>query len=255
MTILFSDIRAFTELSETMSPEQNFNFLNAYLKRMNPCVQSHNGFIDKYIGDGLMALFPISPDDAIESAIEMQKEIRIYNQKRIEKNYIPIQIGIGLHTGMLMLGTIGTEDRMEGTVISDAVNLASRIEGLTKIYGASILMSIETLFSLEDADKYMYRILDRVKVKGKTKNLTVVEILDGQSETALELFKATKTQFETGVSLYLTQDFHLAVSCFKEIAEINPYDKAAQLYLKRSLYYEKNGVPFDWEGVESFEER
>ena len=255
MTILFSDIRAFTELSETMSPEQNFNFLNAYLKRMNPCVQSHNGFIDKYIGDGLMALFPISPDDAIESAIEMQKEIRIYNQKRIEKNYIPIQIGIGLHTGMLMLGTIGTEDRMEGTVISDAVNLASRIEGLTKIYGASILMSIETLFSLEDADKYMYRILDRVKVKGKSKNLTVVEILDGQSETALELFKATKTQFETGVSLYLTQDFHLAVSCFKEIAEINPYDKAAQLYLKRSLYYEKNGVPFDWEGVESFEER
>jgi adenylate cyclase len=101
----------------------------------------------------------------------------------------------------------------------------------------------------------MYRILDRVKVKGKTKNLTVVEILDGHSESALELFRVTKTQFETGVSLYLTQDFHMAVSCFKEIVEINPYDKAAELYLKRSNYYEKNGVPFDWEGVESFEER
>lgn len=255
MTIMFSDIRSFTELSETMTPEENFNFLNAYLKRMNPCVQYHNGFIDKYIGDGLMALFPISPDDAVESAISMQKEIRIYNEERMKKNYHPIQIGIGLHAGLIMLGTIGTDDRMEGTVISDAVNLASRIEGLTKVYGASILLSIETLFSLEDADKYMYRILDRVKVKGKSKNFTVVEILDGHSDEVLELFKTTKTQFETGVSYYLTQDFHLAVSCFKEIVEINSFDKAAQLYLKRSLYYEKNGVPFDWEGVATFDDR
>lgn len=255
MTILFSDIRSFTQLSETMTPEENFNFLNAYLKRMNPCVQYHNGFIDKYIGDGLMALFPLSPDDAIESAIEMQKEIRIYNQKRSEKNYTAIEIGIGIHTGMIMLGTIGTEDRMEGTVISDAVNLTSRIEGLTKIYGASILMSIETLFSLEDADKYLYRILDRVKVKGKTKNLTVVEILNGHSETVFDLFMATKTQFEMGVSLYLTQDFHNAVNCFLEIVNINPHDKAAQLYLKRCSYYEKHGVPLDWEGVFSFDEK
>ncbi len=255
MTILFSDIRSFTQLSETMTPEENFNFLNAYLKRMNPCVQYHRGFIDKYIGDGLMALFPLSPDNAIESAIEMQKEIRNYNKNRIEKNYKPIEIGIGIHTGMIMLGTIGTEDRMEGTVISDAVNLASRIEGLTKIYGASILMSIETLFSLEDADKYLYRILDRVKVKGKEKNLTVVEILDGHSEAVFDLFKATKTQFEMGVSLYLTQDFHEAISCFTEIVSINPYDKAAELYLKRCTYYEKHGVPLDWEGVSSFDEK
>ena len=238
-----------------MTPEENFNFLNAYLKRMNPCVQYHSGFIDKYIGDGLMALYPLSPDDAIESAIEMQKEIRIYNQSRLQKNFAPIEIGIGIHTGMIMLGTIGTEDRMEGTVISDAVNLASRIEGLTKIYGASILMSIETLFSLEDADKYLYRILDRVKVKGKEKNLTVVEILNGHSIAVFDLFKATKTQFEMGVSLYLTQDFHEAISCFTEIVSINPHDKAAELYLKRCSYYEVHGVPFDWEGVSSFDDR
>jgi|JI8StandDraft_1071087.scaffolds.fasta_scaffold03377_4 adenylate cyclase len=255
MTILFSDIRSFTQLSETMTPEENFNFLNAYLKRMNPCVQYHSGFIDKYIGDGLMALYPLSPDDAIESAIEMQKEIRIYNQSRLQKNFAPIEIGIGIHTGMIMLGTIGTEDRMEGTVISDAVNLASRIEGLTKIYGASILMSIETLFSLEDADKYLYRILDRVKVKGKEKNLTVVEILNGHSIAVFDLFKATKTQFEMGVSLYLTQDFHEAISCFTEIVSINPHDKAAELYLKRCSYYEVHGVPLDWEGVSSFDDK
>lgn len=255
MTILFSDIRDFTTLSETMSPEENFNFLNAYLKRMNPCVQFHNGFIDKYIGDGLMALYPVSPDDAIESAIEMQKAIRHYNDHRKVKNYKPIEVGIGIHTGTIMLGTIGTEDRMEGTVISDAVNLTSRIEGLTKIYGASILMSIETLFSLTDADKYLYRILDRVKVKGKSVNLTVVEILDGHSEEVFGLFKATKTQFEMGVSLYLTKDFHDAISCFKEISDINPHDNAALLYLKRCTYYEKHGVPLDWEGVSSFEDK
>jgi two-component system sensor histidine kinase ChiS len=250
MTILFSDIRSFTQLSETMTPEENFNFLNAYLKRMNPCVQYHSGFIDKYIGDGLMALFPLTPDNAIESAIEMQKEIRNYNKSRLEKKYKPIEIGIGIHTGMIMLGTIGTEDRMEGTVISDAVNLASRIEGLTKIYGASILMSIETLFSLEDADKYLYRILDRVKVKGKERFTSVVEILDGYEDEKLNNLLKTKIHFEQGLAFYLEKEFAHAIKSFHRVIRLVSDDKASKIYIQRSEFYLKNGVPVDWNGVE-----
>lgn len=199
MSILFSDIRSFTELSEKMSPEENFNFLNSYLKTMTPCVLNQNGFIDKYIGDAIMALFPLSANDALKAAIEMQKQIRLFNNKRLKKNLDPISIGIGIHTGNLMLGTIGSDDRMEGTVISDAVNLASRIEGLTKQYGASILISQDTVFKIPDLDEYNFRILDRVRVKGKKDTVSVIEVIDGQPDFIIELFKLTKPDFEHGI--------------------------------------------------------
>ena len=141
MAILFSDIRSFTDLSEKLTPKENFNFLNSYLKRMSPAIQKNNGFIDKYIGDAIMALFPGDVEDAINAAVDMQKEIRIYNQHRLKLGYDPIKVGCGIHTGNLMLGIIGADDRMEGTVIADSVNVASRIEGLTKVYDASILIS------------------------------------------------------------------------------------------------------------------
>jgi two-component system sensor histidine kinase ChiS len=135
MTVLFADIRSFTSLSERMSPKENFDFLNAYLSRVSPVIRNHNGFIDKYIGDAVMALFPQTADDAVQAAIEMQKQVSLYNSYRQENGYDPIAIGIGLHSGTLMLGTVGESQRMESTVIADAVNLASRLEGLTKVYG------------------------------------------------------------------------------------------------------------------------
>ncbi|MCZ0900792.1 adenylate/guanylate cyclase domain-containing response regulator, partial [Microcoleus sp. HI-ES] len=126
MTIMFADIRSFTSLSESMSPRENFEFLNSYLSRVGPVIREYNGFIDKYIGDGIMALFPNRAEDAVQAAIEMQHQVKIYNRHRQNSGYQPISIGIGLHTGTLMLGTIGEAERMESTVISDAVNLASR---------------------------------------------------------------------------------------------------------------------------------
>ncbi len=249
MSILFSDIRSFTDLSETMSPEENFNFLNSYLKTMTPCVLNHNGFIDKYIGDAIMALFPTNPNDALKAAIEMQKNIRLFNNKRMKKNLDPISIGIGIHTGSLMLGTIGSEDRMEGTVISDAVNLASRIEGLTKQYGASILISQDTLFKIPDIEEYNFRILDRVRVKGKKDTVSVIEIIDGQSDFIIELFLQTKPDFEHGVHSYLMQKLIKAKDHFIKVLSINPNDKAASIYLTRTEYLLKNGIPPEWEGI------
>lgn len=250
MTILFSDIRDFTTLSEGMNPQENFNFINSYLSRVSPVIRAHNGFIDKYIGDAIMALFPESVNDAVSGAIAMQKQVLLYNQHRQKLGYLPITIGIGLHTGSLMLGTIGEQERMESTVIADAVNLASRLEGLTKLYGSGILISRQTLCYLDEPQNYSYRFVDRVRVKGKQKPVAVFEIYDGDEELFLQLKTQTKSRFEQAVFLYFQQKFAQAQQIFQEILEINSQDKTAMLYVKRCEKYQKYGVPEEWEGVE-----
>ena len=252
MTVLFSDIRAFTTLSESMTPEQNFRFINSYLGRMGPVVRNHSGFIDKYIGDAIMALFP-NADDAISSAIEMFRELEEYNTGRQKAGYIPIKIGIGINTGDLMLGTIGEESRMEGTVISDAVNLAARLEGLTKAYGASLIVSGSTLFDVEDPTIYTTRILDRVLVKGKKAPVTLIEILDGEPPETRELKQKTKADFERAVTSYTCREFEEALASFENILAELPTDKATYLYIQRCRRNIELGVPEDWDGIEKFE--
>lgn len=255
MTILFSDIRSFTTLSEGMSPQENFNFINSYLSRVSPVIRAHNGFIDKYIGDAVMALFPELADDALQGAIEMQKQVALYNEHRQKDGFVPIAIGIGLHTGSLMLGTIGEAQRMESTVISDAVNLASRLEGLTKLYGSGILISQETLSNLSNPANYKYRFVDRVMVKGKKAVVSVFEVYDAEAAHIIELKQQTSLLFEEGINLYCQQEFALAKQLFKEILEVNPQDKAALLYVKRCEKYQQYGVPEAWEGVEAMDEK
>jgi len=233
MTVMFSDIRSFTTLSEEMSPQETFDFINGYLKQVSPIIRKHNGFIDKYIGDGIMALFPQSSEDAVQCAIAMQKTVSAYNQELQKQGKLPINIGIGLHTGTLMLGTIGEQERMESTVIADAVNLASRLEGLTKLYGAGIIVSEKTLSRLSDFQNYGYRFLDRVKVKGKNIAAGVFEIYDGNPESLQALKIKTKSDFEQAVFLYHRQEFQQAEAILQQILTVNPDDKAALLYLQR----------------------
>ncbi len=166
--MLFSDIRDFTTLSESMTQEDNFKFINSYLSRMEPLIVENRGFIDKYIGDAIMALFSGGADDAVKAGIAMLHLLAEYNRHRLKSGYIPIMIGIGINTGSLMLGTVGGHNRMDSTVISDAVNLASRIEGLTKNYGVSLLITHETFLRLTNPADYAFRLIGRVKVKGKS---------------------------------------------------------------------------------------
>ena len=174
MTVLFSDIRNFTAMSEGMSTRDNFNFVNAYFGQMGPVVRKHGGFIDKYIGDAIMALFPNDADSAVQAAIEMFRILPDYNRARQERNRPPINFGVGIHTGHLMLGTVGEQDRMESTVISDAVNLASRLEGLTKHYGVNIIISEVTKNALKN--DYKLRFLDKVEVRGKKQPVGIYEV-------------------------------------------------------------------------------
>ena len=251
MTVLFSDIRAFSTLSEQMTPQENFNFINDYLGRVSPIIRTHQGFIDKYIGDAVMALFPGETDNAILAAIAMQEEVGRYNIHRHQKGHQSIKIGIGLHLGSVMLGTIGEAKRMEGTVISDAVNLASRLEGLTKLYGAPIVVSEQTLFSLKNPSSYNFRFLDKVKVKGKQIKVSVFEIFDGSSEEIVELKLRTRTDFEKGLFHYHSQEFREAIECFNNVLELNPKDRAAQVYLRQATHC----LWIGWESVKVLTEK
>jgi two-component system sensor histidine kinase ChiS len=248
MSILFSDIRGFTPLSETMTPEENFQFLNSYLSQMEPVILEHDGFIDKYIGDGIMALFPKTADNAVGGAIAMMKQLAAYNSQR--RQVEPIRIGIGVNSGSLMLGTIGGNNRMDSTVIADTVNLASRLEGLTKRYKANILISAYTLAALSDPEKYNCRFLGKVQVKGKQAAVPIYEVYDGDPDDIIELKHKTRSVFEEGLQNYFAKEFITAMGFFTQVLASNPNDKTAQLYVERCARFISQGVPDDWEGVE-----
>jgi len=250
MTVLFSDIRSFTSLSEKMSPKENFDFINSYLRRVGPVIRANGGFIDKYIGDAIMALFPLSPEDALRAAVEMHSVIRKWNQGRIEHGMVAVSVGIGLHQGHLMLGTIGEAERMEGTVISDAVNLASRIESLTKMYGAGILVSDRIYGTLKDEGKFHFRFVDRVTVKGKSDPVALYEVMDGDPPEILSLKKAGDESFQKAIDLYYARNFNEAQEAFQSVLEKAPGDPVAQIYVKRCAAYLESGVPANWDGVE-----
>jgi two-component system sensor histidine kinase ChiS len=255
MSVLFTDIRDFTAMSEDMTPKENFDFLNEYLSSMEPVISRNHGFIDKYIGDSIMALFVGNVENAIDAAIEMRSSLADFNLQRKLENKTPTNSGIGIHTGNLMLGVVGGHGRMDGTVVSDAVNLASRIEGLTKMYGTSIIISQDTLIKLQDPSRYNYRFLDVVKVKGKKEAAYIFEILDGEPEDIKQLKILTKPDFGRALQLYKSKDFDNALDLFKKVQKINPYDRATQLYIIRCKNILEFGIPEDWDGVETIRDK
>lgn len=255
MSVMFCDIRAFTTLSESMTPQESFHFLNQYLSRVSPIIRQHNGFIDKYIGDAVMALFPEDPEDALQCAIKMQIAVKRYNIQLQKEDKRPISIGIGIHTGSMMLGVIGEDKRKQGTVISDAVNLADRLEGLTKKYGASIVISSQTLKGIANPSRFNYRFLDTVKVKGKDKAVSVFEVFDGNTSAEIKLKLKTKSDFEDGLSFYYDKQFARACVKFDQVLKQNTEDKAAQFYLERAAHFMVHGIPADWTGVEVLNEK
>jgi len=250
MTVMFSDIRGWTTISEGMTAQESFNFINAFLNRVSPVITAHRGFIDNFQGDGMMALFPESADDGVQAAIAMHATVSEYNEERMQKGYQPIGIGVGLHIGDLMLGIIGHKERMQGTVVADAVNLASRLEGLTRVYGSSISLSEPTLARLRDPDQYKHRFVDKVQVKGKKDPVSVHEVFDGDPPEVIDLKEQTKDEFEQGLCLYYDRKFSESSVKFNQVLEKHPEDRAARIYLKRSANYMVNGVADDWTGVE-----
>ena len=249
MTIFVSDIRGFTALSENMSPQQNFKFINDYLKQVGPVIRENKGFVGKYTGDGLMAFFPGSADDAVKSALETLRRLSEYNKKRVAGGQPAIRTGIGLHRGSAMLGIIGEAERLQCDAMSDAANLAARLEGLSSIYGASILISEQVFDVLDDAGKHQHRFLGLAQIVGREKPAAIYELFGGDPDEIVIRKSQTRCDFEAGVDHYSAQRLDQACESFREVLRLNPKDAAARLYFEDSSRLIRDGLPANWVGA------
>ena len=232
VTVLFADIRDFTTLSEAMSTHECFAFINEYLGVMEPIITAHGGMVDKYIGDAIMAVFPSSADDAVRAALAMLRALEGLNASRALDGASPIRIGIGLNTGIVSLGTIGSRSHVETTVLGDAVNLGARLQAMTKSYGTPLLIGERTLFTMEAGGDFSIRFLDRVRVKGKHHPESVYEVFDADTEASVGK-TATRRVFEEALAYYHLKDVGRAIPLLEECLARVPEDRPAQIYLAR----------------------
>ncbi|MEM6321612.1 MAG: adenylate/guanylate cyclase domain-containing protein, partial [Bacteroidota bacterium] len=237
-------------LSEQMTPKENFKFVSSFNQRIGPIIQQNHGFINQYLGDGVMAIFTEKTDDTLNAAISMQKDLIAYNQLRKQTNRSAIRMGIGLHAGPLIMGIIGDDERMDAAIISDTVNAASRLERLTKYFGVSIIASDKVIDNLENRDNYNLRYLGLVQVKGKQAAIKIYECFDGEEAAIKKRKLATKTQFNKGVMAYFSKEFELADSYLKAVIEQHPEDYTAQLFYDKNKQFMLYGAPPNWTGVE-----
>jgi signal transduction histidine kinase/DNA-binding response OmpR family regulator/ligand-binding sensor domain-containing protein len=255
VTVMFTDIRNYTGMAETMTPEDNFRFVNAFHGRLGPIVSRNKGFIVQFLGDGFMAIFPDGAASALRASVEMQQSVEVYNEMRQQKGRVPISLGLGMHTGLLIMGIIGDDRRMDAATISDAVNTASRMEGLTKFFGAPTLFSEATFLRTPRQDLPNYRFLGKVQVKGKQEPIRIFECLDGLPSDRRVLVLRSKPHFERGLDHFYAREFSAAADEFTHALAIDPTDKPSQMFLHRATRYLLESLPNDWTGVEVISEK
>jgi len=260
-TILFSDLIGFTTLSEKADPEALVSQLNEYLSRMTSVVFSHGGTLDKFIGDAIMAVWGnvrslgMAQDakNCARAALAMRRELRQLNQKWREQGRMGLGMGIGINQGEVVVGNIGSHERMDPTVIGDSVNLASRLEGLTRVYGADILVGASVAELARD--EVHLRSVARVQVKGKSKPVDVFTFVGARNEEVDPEFLKWLDTYEEGLEKFRARDFTEAKILFSRFLEFYPDDLLAKMYLNRALEYEQAPPDEAWEAVEVFEKK
>jgi adenylate cyclase len=255
VTVLFSDIREYTTLSETMTPEENFSFVCSFNERVGPIIRRHGGFINQYLGDAIMAIFPGNASDALTAAIEMQMDVEKFNTERLQLNQPIIQIGIGMHTGPLIMGITGDKDRMDACTISDTVNTASRLESLTKHYKAGILLSDASLDQIIPNEKFLLRSLGMVQLKGKQVSVTIHECFSGNPMQEVQKKLETLPDFNEGISHYMDRSFTRANSAFVKVIEHHPEDRTAKFFFSHTKQIIENGFFENKTGVVEMNEK
>ena len=249
LTVLFSDIRSFTSISESLSANELKQLLNRYFNPITECIFKHNGTIDKYVGDMVMAFWGAPLDDekhgenAIEAALNMLIITKQLSDEFVKEGLPEIKIGIGINTGDMNVGDMGSSFRRAYTVLGDAVNLGSRLEGLTKFYGVDCLVSEETR---DQSGRYHFQLIDRVKVKGKNEAVSIYQPFaksDGDKPLIEEI-----SQHHTAHQLYLSQNWHEAHSAFMELVRQYPQTLIYQIYLDRIEELKVTTLPQDWDG-------
>jgi len=227
LTILFADIRGFTTFSEKNEASEVFSTLNLFLSQIEPIISNHNGFIDKYIGDAIMALFPDDANDAVKAAIAIQRQLELFNQE----NHTNFRFGIGINTGPVMIGTLGSENRMDGTVISDTVNTASRIENLTKVYNIMLLISDETKSRLSE-NTFHFRYVEAVALRGKSNKTILWEILDILPANQLSKRLNNLATYNQAIEFWQHGELKKAQDLFEQCLQSDPEDCLIKWYLK-----------------------
>ncbi|MBF0343064.1 MAG: GAF domain-containing protein [Nitrospirae bacterium] len=253
-TVLFSDIRNFTTISERLGAGQTVSLLNEYFTLMVDIIFRYGGILDKYIGDAILAVFGTpfvtkqDPDNCVRAAIEMIEALKCYNDKRVSHGKEKIAIGIGINTDEVLSGNIGSLKRMDYTVIGDGVNLASRLEGANKFYGTNILISEFTKKRLND--KYLIREIDLIRVKGKQRPVCIYEVMDYYKSLFRESeLKELTGAFEKGLELYRLRKWEMAIKQFTGALAINNEDKAAEMYINRCNHFLNEPPDDSWDGV------
>lgn len=254
ISVLFSDIRSFTSLSETSTPSELFGFLNQYLRKMETPVRKYNGYVDKFIGDAIMALFDQSPKDAVLSGLEMFEKLGELNRSLIRTGKKPIAIGIGVNTGDVMVGVVGSENRTDTTVLGDAVNVASRVEDLTKYYGCSFLITHETYESVQELDQLFIRFIDVVKVKGKKEPIQLYDLFNYNVDEMIYRKQSYYQQYREGYRYYQNGDWDNAIEAMKIYRENVPGDRLADVMIERCELFKKV-PPLNWDGVYVFDKK
>jgi class 3 adenylate cyclase len=249
MTIMFADLRGFTATSETLGAEQAFGLLNEYLQTMEPEISACHGFINQYLGDGFIALFHRGADSAIAAAIGMMRALADLNANRVARGETVLRIGVGINSGELMLGAIGGDQRLDGNVVGDAVNLASRVEGLTKLYGATCVITDATVARLSQPARYSLRELDRVLVVGRTTPVAIYELLDLAPASEREAKLAAAADFQCGMASYRDGDFGVAGAAFVRCLKACAGDRAAALYVQRCTELAQSAPASGWRGI------
>ena len=252
-SVLFSDVRSFTTITEELGAQGTVKLLNDYFTIMVDCITDEGGMLDKFIGDAMMCIFgtPIphedDPDRAVRAAIRMMTDLKVFNEKRAAEGKMPIDHGMGVNTDSIVSGNIGSPKRMDYTVIGDGVNLAARIESACKQYGAHILISEFTYKAVKAT--YRTRQVDYVIVKGKTEPVGVFEVLDFHDDDSYPNMIEALGNFNDGYRAWNDGKWDQAIKLFNSVKKINPEDKAAQLYLDRCDYMKKNPPKKEWDGV------
>ncbi|WP_316354535.1 adenylate/guanylate cyclase domain-containing protein [Candidatus Trichorickettsia mobilis] len=249
LSILFCDIIGYSTLSELLTPEQIFNLLNRYFNKINPIIEHNQGFIDKFLGDGIIALFKELPQYAVQAGIEILKILDEFNEVIIKEGLQPIVVGIGINTGQVVLGTLGTKDRIDDTAIGDAVNVASRIESLNRIYNTKLLITGDVLSKLPSTEQFKIRFIDKVKVIGKSKITELYEVFDADSLDQQSYKLSIQVHMEKACQLYQSKDFFAAQKLFVQCLEQKPSDQLLLLYIERCKNFIANGCPEAWDGA------
>ena len=255
VTVLFSDIREYTTIAEQMTPEENFRFVCSFNERMGPFIRQYNGFINQYLGDAIMAIFPGNATDALAAAVAMQKEVEQFNIARLLNNQTPIQIGVGMHTGPLIMGITGDKDRMDACTISDTVNTASRLEGLTKHYKTSIILSDASLEQINNKENFHLRNLGMVQLKGKQESIKIHECFSGNTSKDIQKKAATLSLFNEGISHYLDKSFNKAHEVFTQVIKENPEDRTAAFFFTNTKQVMEEGFSKNREGIVEMQEK